>query len=63
MLELLYSPKCKVLVSLLQTVQQVSMLQWLGDLYIHFTEFARQVASITLLNLTALFFNYFRSAI
>lgn len=63
MLDLLYSPKCKVFVRLLQTVQQVSMLLWLGDLYIHFTEFARQVASITPFNLTALFFNYLRSAI
>lgn len=52
---LLYSPECKVLVRLLQTVQQVSTLFCLGDLYIKFAEFARQVASVTLFNLTGFF--------
>lgn len=66
---LLYSPECKVLVRFLQTVQQVSTLLCLGDLYIEFAKFARQVASVTLFNLTGSFvlfcflINYLRSVI
>jgi len=67
---LLYSPECKVLVRLPQTVQQVSTLLCLGDSYIKFAAFARQVVSVTLFNLTGFvvvvvwfLINYLRSAI
>lgn len=66
---LLYGPECRSLTRTLQTVQQVSTLLCLGDLYVTFAEFARQVASVILFNLTGRVFlfcfliNYLRSVI